>query len=125
MPDNTPDLHVQIERRFKAGLQRRFDLRRVEYFPHREKPEYLIVKDCNLCGQYLIEGCLACPFGHFEDGFQVGCQCWIQFVLDDTELLFETDRNGSLCWYWRNNKSARQQIQQLKQRARTLIEWVD
>jgi len=117
------DLRVEIPKKFKRSLERRFDLKRVKYEVFGDRKLYYIEGKCKLCSNYFWgqKRCTSCPFGKFGIKRMVGCVRWIEKIVGRFWFtLSETDVN----WEEGDNKEAREQIKKLVEEAKKLITWV-
>ena len=110
------DLRVEIPKRFKEGLQQRFDLRRARNYSSVWGAKiYCIPNRCPLCAYY--GNCGRCPFGKFD----FSCTYWVYLLVED-KCCFSM--RGNVCWREENDKEARRQIKKLKRKAKKLITWI-
>ncbi len=118
------DLRVEIPKRFKESLERRFNLKRIEHEMFGDEKLYFIRGKCELCSNYFWEQkrCVSCPFGKFGiKGGLLGCVRWIEKIVGRfCFTLSETDVN----WWEEDDREARQQIKKLVEEAKKLITWV-
>ncbi|MCD6192510.1 MAG: hypothetical protein J7L26_03450 [Candidatus Aminicenantes bacterium] len=131
-------LEVEIPIRFKAGLQRRFDLRRAKRVKlclyNTVVDGFMIKEECPLCRVYATASppiwpmkCEGCPF--VEQG---GCIRWARKVFPEVSLwgpngeehLFFMVNVNKIVWLANVDTLVRRQIRTLKRRARKLIRWV-
>ncbi|RLC36635.1 hypothetical protein DRH29_04175 [candidate division Kazan bacterium] len=114
------DLRVEIPKKFKRSLERRFDLKRVKYEIFGDRKLYYIEGKCKLCLDYLYK-CACCPFGKFKSRGVAGCVRWIEKVIGRCHFaVSDIDVN----WWEEYDKEARQQIKKLVEEAKKLITWV-
>jgi len=116
------DLRVEIPRRFKESLERRFDLRKARSMIGASGRYCVISQCCELC-EYYRNNCGYCPFGKFgkEDG-RLGCMQWMWEVVGDRFYFWLRVRY--VAWWEGFDEEARRQIKELKRKARKLITWI-
>ena len=125
------DLRVEIPKKFKKSLKRRFSLWRVENeVDEYGRRYYIISRMCPLCDYYGYD-CERCPFKKFQrrkilfirnKHGEPGCISWMREIIGE-EFYFWQDAI-EVGWWVENNKKARKQIKELKRKARKLITWI-
>ncbi len=128
---NKKGLKVDIKKRFKPGLSERFNLRnaRKEARLYFIKGLYLysINVKCSLCRSYTMK-CNSktseCPLKRFENSKVQGCFVWVKEVLGTKKVKFRIHNAERIFWSSEDNREARVQIRLLRERAKTLINWV-
>lgn len=119
------DLRVEIPKKFKRSLERRFDLKRVKCEMFGDRKLYFIKGRCELCLNYFSwhNKCVGCPFGKFRSKNMVGCIHWIEEIIGLGRFYFavsDTDIN----WWGEYDNEAREQIKKLVKEAKKLITWI-
>lgn len=114
------DLKVQISKRYKNTLSKRFNPKYAKYDDYVSL--YYIRVKCPLCGVYKsYDGCGDCPFAKFDDSLHSGCFTWIEKIykrkkrywsigVSFVELEDKTKAIKSLNWF--------------RDRVEELIEWI-
>lgn len=108
---------IRIEKRFKQDLDDRFNPEKAEGLAFF----YIINNDCPLCIEY--KNCKDCPFVKFAENGKSGngCVLWINRLLKSPRIFTIDDRD--VYWVIRNDKQARQQLKDLREKASELIEF--
>jgi len=116
------DLIVEIPKKFKKQLEKRFDETKFEENKDRIINIKINTTSCPLCAFY--KRCSKCPFYKFSFS-RVGCRSWIE------EILFKKYENicfhfdGENIFYFKNQeKRAIKQLKYLKKQAKKYIRWM-
>ncbi len=117
------DLHVEIPKKFRKSLEKRFDLRRVEYEFYGNEKIYYIRGKCELCLEYFskYDKCASCLFRKFESREMAGCIRWIEKIIGKC---YFTVSHTDVDWWEKCDNEAREQIKKLVEEAKKLITWV-
>ena len=115
-------LRVKIKKIYKDNLDYRFNSDNAIL---SENNRYIIHKDCKLCRYYRHKSCSKnCPFYKFSNFTAVsGCVNWINKLLNSLPSF--NCHGDEVSWYTNYDKQARQQLKELRKKAKKLIEWVD
>lgn len=107
------DLTVKIKKKFKRDLSFRFNPANAK----EQKNDYYfsIKRDCPLCEVY--EKCANCPFEIFKTKTKKGCVEWVDNVIGKNNFYLWVNVE----WVFGNDKQARQQLKELRAKARELI----
>ncbi|MCK4251924.1 hypothetical protein KAX97_10775 [candidate division WOR-3 bacterium] len=137
-------LMVEIPKKYKRGMEKRWDLRRFK----KESSVFMSVGNagmfagyvymnrspCDLCSDFLItsvcadgsyiQGCKNCPFDEFKkDGNSIkGCVRWLALVAKDWSVLKINE--FYVGWPLSNDKKARKQMKEIRKMAKKYIKWV-
>lgn len=118
---------IKIDKKYKADLVKRFNLRRAKLMSHRKGLYYVIQVGCPLCRDYFNYGsgrCDGCPFEKLESNNRVkGCEVFIDKFIKKKDRRFWTCIS-TVWWKKEDDKIARRQIRVLKEEAKKLLVFV-
>lgn len=116
------DPRVQIKKRYKNTLSKRFDIKGAKL--DEMGGWYEIEVPCNLCGVYYLDNCGNCPFRKFEIVGYVGCMAWVQKIGATTGHRRFTFGPDKIRFRAHKYNIVKKQLERLRKKASEYIEWV-
>lgn len=112
------DLKVKVLKKFKQDLDDRFNPENAKFGYNG----YVINHHCLLCSKY--KKCKGCPFEKFKEKNAVGCYVWMNNILNGKLGISPLGISALIIWWGKEeDKQARKQLKDLREKALELIEF--
>ena len=119
------DLYVEIPKRFKRKLSKRFNPKNAEQWDFMSKRSRRIPVPCALCLTYAKDSCSDCPFYKFQKG-DAGCNVWLEEINKDADFNYRCIkiRINHIWWWQEDNETAMQFFKLVRKKAKKYIKWI-